>query len=70
MRRSKLAPLGEEGDHDVGRTRGPARLTVTPCGRPSITPGGAPMSASVEPSAIPSFFASGVPLYPAMLPRG
>ena len=35
-------------------------------GRKAIDhPGGAPMRASVEPSVIPSFFGSGVPLYPA-----
>ena len=38
------------------------RLTVTPAGRPSITPGGAPTRASVDPSVIPSFLGSGVPL--------
>ena len=37
-------------------------LTVTPAGRPSMTPRGAPISASVEPSVMPSFFGSGVPL--------
>jgi hypothetical protein len=40
------------------------RFTVTSSGKPSITPAGAPTSATVEPGAIPSFFGSGVPLYP------
>ncbi len=40
------------------------RLTVTPDGKRSSTPAGAPMSATVDPSTIPSFLGSGVPLYP------
>ena len=38
------------------------RFTVTPGGRSSMTPGGAPMSATEEPSPMPNFFGSGVPL--------
>ena len=44
------------------------RFTVTPGGRPEMTPAGAPTSARVEPSVIPSFLGSGVPLYPAAGP--
>ena len=42
------------------------RFTVTSGGRPSITPGGASTRARVDPSMMPSFLGSGVPLYPAI----
>ena len=61
MRRSKSRRCVKKATTTSAEPRA-WRFTVTPGGRPSMTPRGAAIRASVEPSVIPSFLGSGVPL--------